>query len=379
MSEGDEPAPGWYESPDGRGLRYWDGSAWTDHRRAHPEPSSTHTDVEDDHRDPAAQPGPQSRVLIAAGLALAVAIGFVVLAIMDDGDDAQQVASSRPAETEGESTVRPPDEPPATATSMPSAEPPVASPSVEEFSGTVPSDRPALREVELQAGEALRMTVVPSRTGAASELAIAVALDDATAATWLESGEPFPRRFLDADNFFSDFYSSSLAGVPVNILRRTAYYFPPGDDPLSLSGPPNYFVYGRGWGAANDAGTWLQFVAPAEATYTLLISGYGDFDVVIERAPVRPDVLATIDSGSDSESFDQGPDPLFPYEGDAWLTIVESHLSFFFDEAFFRPEQFFSDYFSDDDGFTPGEDRPYGPTPEIRAEVQSIIDAGRGG
>jgi Protein of unknown function (DUF2510) len=29
-----EPEAGWYQDPDGSGLRYWDGAQWTEHRQA---------------------------------------------------------------------------------------------------------------------------------------------------------------------------------------------------------------------------------------------------------------------------------------------------------------------------------------------------------
>jgi hypothetical protein len=29
------PPPGWYEDPDGNGMRWWDGSDWTEHREQH--------------------------------------------------------------------------------------------------------------------------------------------------------------------------------------------------------------------------------------------------------------------------------------------------------------------------------------------------------
>ena len=37
MNSGQEPAPGWYQNPQGPGLRYWDGTQWTDHYRDAPE------------------------------------------------------------------------------------------------------------------------------------------------------------------------------------------------------------------------------------------------------------------------------------------------------------------------------------------------------
>src|SRR5947209_17975286 len=36
--EGNVVPAGWYEDPNGSGVRYWDGSAWTQHTAAHASP-----------------------------------------------------------------------------------------------------------------------------------------------------------------------------------------------------------------------------------------------------------------------------------------------------------------------------------------------------
>ncbi len=69
MSGTSYPPPGWYENPQGNGLRYWDGGRWTEHVQA---------------RDSAVQPSTTPRstavhVLLFIGLWLGIILVAVII------------------------------------------------------------------------------------------------------------------------------------------------------------------------------------------------------------------------------------------------------------------------------------------------------------
>jgi hypothetical protein len=112
------PPPGWYPDPHAPHLqRWWDGTAWTEHRRAPEAPTGPVPPP------PAGGTGRAKAVaLIAAGAVLVAAIvtGAVVLS-GDDGDGAETrtAPTSTPPATTG-----PPEPTPETSTSEPSADDP---------------------------------------------------------------------------------------------------------------------------------------------------------------------------------------------------------------------------------------------------------------
>ncbi|MER6345407.1 DUF2510 domain-containing protein [Streptomyces sp. NPDC001595] len=125
------PPPGWYRDPTApHAERWWDGTAWTDHRRA-PEPAG--------HPVPGPDvPGPPPPVTAGGGdarsraTALTVAAAVLVAAIVtgaiflkDDGENAgAPVASPTPAPTLAPTTTEPPAPSPSPTTSAPSADDP---------------------------------------------------------------------------------------------------------------------------------------------------------------------------------------------------------------------------------------------------------------
>ncbi|GHH19072.1 DUF2510 domain-containing protein [Streptomyces lanatus] len=123
------PSPGWYRDPSGPHLeRWWDGTAWTEHRRA-PEDTAPPAPGPQAHGSPATvqlTPGPPSAgggsgratkvvALIAAGAVLLTAIvtGVIVLGNDDGGeepDTAPTLAATEPVDRESASDTPTPSE-----------------------------------------------------------------------------------------------------------------------------------------------------------------------------------------------------------------------------------------------------------------------------
>jgi hypothetical protein len=129
------PPPGWYRDPSApHQERWWDGTTWTEHRRA---PETPAPPVPEGFGPPVA-PGPSSPssggrspvvALVVAGVVLVAAIvtGVVVLG-GSDGDGTEPAAAPTPA-----TTSAPAPEPSVPETSAPSAEDP--SVVVDELNG----------------------------------------------------------------------------------------------------------------------------------------------------------------------------------------------------------------------------------------------------
>ena len=72
------PAPGWYQDPSGPGLRWWDGTRWTEHHQpavAPPPPPAA----------PLAPAVPQQKwwhIPLLVGLGVVSSVGYIVLQIV---------------------------------------------------------------------------------------------------------------------------------------------------------------------------------------------------------------------------------------------------------------------------------------------------------
>ncbi len=127
------PPPGWYRDPKAPHLeRWWDGTAWTEHRRA-PGTSGPPVPTPPGPRSVGEVSGRRSKAvaLTAAGAVLATAIvtGAIVLGKDDDGAEANTaptLATSAPTSREPatDTTATPPTPTPSESTSEPSADDP---------------------------------------------------------------------------------------------------------------------------------------------------------------------------------------------------------------------------------------------------------------
>ncbi|CAM5746756.1 hypothetical protein [Streptomyces afghaniensis 772] [Streptomyces afghaniensis] len=115
------PPPGWYPDPHGPHLeRWWDGTAWTEHRRAPEAPKGPVPPP------PGGGTGRAKAVaLIAAGAVLVAAIVTGALVLGDDGDGAETrtAPTSAPPAPNGPSATTP-EASPSPSTSEPSADDP---------------------------------------------------------------------------------------------------------------------------------------------------------------------------------------------------------------------------------------------------------------
>jgi hypothetical protein len=126
------PPPGWYRDPSGPHLeRWWDGTAWTEHRRA-PEEAAPPVPPPGSPPQQAAGGNRTGAVaLTAAGVVLVAAVVTgTVLLVKDDGDTGTR-NSPRPAPTASSAT--PTDDPPSSSGSAAPAEDP--SRVVDELNG----------------------------------------------------------------------------------------------------------------------------------------------------------------------------------------------------------------------------------------------------
>lgn len=240
----------------------------------------------------------------------------------------------------------------------------------EQFHDTLTGEQPAVRRYELSAGTALRAFVKPVGDLAGDGFAVGIAIDDATFSTWDDAGvfTQESNQDLDptelTDRFYSDYDAVGDPAEFGHVIQRTAFVSP-GSGGVATEPVPRFFVAGRGWGSAAEHGTWVAYIAPADGTYLLLIDGLGDFEVSVDQRVLPDDVVS---DAAASGSFDQGPAALsdvFPYTGDAWVAVAGEQIDFLFDDSFFPVDDFFSDY---EDG-----PEPYGPTPEVKAEVEGYL------
>ncbi|MEU9190722.1 DUF2510 domain-containing protein [Streptomyces sp. NPDC048484] len=130
--------PGWYRDPSASHLeRWWDGTAWTEHRRT-PETQHQQPQQQPQQQGPYAPPYAQTVPMASSGgsgrakaIALTTAAAVLVAAIVTgavalSGDDGDGVPEARtgPTPTDSAPTSAPPSPAPSESTSKPSADDP---------------------------------------------------------------------------------------------------------------------------------------------------------------------------------------------------------------------------------------------------------------
>jgi hypothetical protein len=290
------------------------------------------------------------------GIAIAVVIGLLLLsstALSSSGDTSRDALDAAVAGGEGNQSGS--GEGDAGGGDDTSAS---NDPARGEFAGELTPDAPASRQIDLEAGEALRVWARPqvdrsdaSEDDDAGEMSLAIA------ATPPLAGELTAAGYFgdDADGlgdrdfaFFSAYDSTALDTTQYGtLLMWTAYQY---TDGARTYDPPFFGCYGRGWGAAAAQGTWLMFVAPASGAYSLLVSGWGPYEIHIDHQapPDQP-------TASTAPQFDTGDGGPLPYRDAAWEQLLGFHREFLFADDFYPSDGFFSDY--DDDR----PNRTYGP------------------
>jgi hypothetical protein len=207
-----------------------------------------------------------------------------------------------------------------------------------DFGGTLTSGGPASREIDLRAGEALRVWV---RLGDAREGERETDVHLAIADTPTLSDTLAAAGYFTDNGFFSDysdtgFYSDYAEIAPDRfggLLLRTEHGVATG-----WSEDPPWFWCGGG--GPGEHGAWLAFVAPVGGTYTLLVTGLGDYEIHLDTqaAPEMPATTA-------NEEFDEGASSSsVPYRGQRWRDLTYAHWDFLVDEEYFPDGDFFSDY-----------------------------------
>ena len=240
----------------------------------------------------------------------------------------------------------------------------------ETLTGEVPLERPAVRAIDLQAGEALRLYAVsgPEPSASSKGMSLAIGVDPAQFQEWSLYLSQFTETTLDEWEYdtggflTSDYYmenSDNASQFAAAVLTHTRFEPPPvvdlGWDPVNF-----YAASARGLGPGT--GAWLQFVAPATATYQILVGGEGEFSLTFEtRLP--PELSVVVPS---ENTFDEGPGADNPFilaeDAAAFYGVVKHHLDFLFDESFY-----------DDDFVSTRNDHPYGPTPQVRAFIDVYL------
>lgn len=95
------PEAGWYPNPEGAGLRWWDGTAWTSHVHVD---DSAHSPAAATEHAPIGGHRPSGRTLaLAAALIVAVAVAAFLLLRSSDEDSSTTAPASTTAPTQVES------------------------------------------------------------------------------------------------------------------------------------------------------------------------------------------------------------------------------------------------------------------------------------
>lgn len=237
----------------------------------------------------------------------------------------------------------------------------------QTFSGNLgQTNHAAVRWISLKAGDALKGFIEPQQKHTAI-FAIGIAIRQPVFSAW-QADQSF---YSDSSSFFSDtpyFFSDTPAppGTAGMVILHRSSWYPPGDifgQNFSTS-PPRFFVSGRPWDGEPAGGTWFMLVAPATASYGLLIADDTQpFTVTLQTHP-RPSVQSSTSSSTNQfDTSSAGPGP-FPYTGTEWASVVRSQMPWLFAHGFFPTNSFVGRTLSPHN---------YGPTPALQHQIASAL------
>lgn len=212
-----------------------------------------------------------------------------------------------------------------------------------EAEGTFDPAAPFIQMIELQAGDAVRATLI-STSGEYPEpgsdfgygLSLAVAVPEELAGPldigdWIDGG-------FSNDNFFSDYPRDEdwqAVGLPSpyeTVARQYDVVWASDDGLLWRDSPPQYACAGRLEASGPAVAAWAVFVAPTTATYTVIAAGLGDFELVVDVQPAEA-----------AESTGAAELPAEPgefFETADYESLVAAHQEFLFDPDFYPADRF---------------------------------------
>ena len=237
----------------------------------------------------------------------------------------------------------------------------------QTFSGDLgQTNHAAIRWISLKAGDALKGFIEPQHKHAAI-FAVGIAIREPVFSAW-QSDQSF---YSDSSSFFSDtpyFFSDTPAppGTEGMVILHRSSWYPPGDifgQNYSTS-PPRFFVSGRPYDGEPAGGTWFMFVAPATASYGVLIADDTQpFTVTLQTHPRPSAQSSTPRSTNQFDTSSAGPGP-FPHTGTEWASVVRSQMSWLFAQGFFPANSFVGRTLSPHN---------YAPTPALQNQVESAL------
>lgn len=190
------------------------------------------------------------------------------------------------------------------------------------------------RSYPMVAGEAIRVVVTPSST-LEPVVGLAVRATPETAELFTDFYGGLSEVSGLFENFFSDEPSFDYRN-PEPFVGRFGYIIASSDGAY----PTETLAGGNTHSPGHIA--WLQFIAPFDGTYTLLIHGEdqttGAYEAMVETRKPPADLVKgnTFDESGVASLDDTSIDK-----------VVEYHRPFFDDARFFPSSKLFSDYFSD--------------------------------
>jgi len=306
MSSEGGPEPGWYVDPHGRHAhRWWDGRTWTDQVA---DDGRTTVDAPDAAAPPAEDAGGGHLsvgllavvvvLLAAAGILAAVAFGG------DDGDSTASSASSSSDEGEEESEDDGDDG------------------LVSE--GAISGDQRAVVEgIDLEAGDAVRVVVDSDDLDATVQLAVeADALTDGFRGLLASGGDQdlVEERLARQAEILVGNISDGVSDEVIDFEDLEAMTDLLGDRVEGYDDAGYAFLGTDRSGSGEPEG--LQFVAPVDGQYALVVSGYtgseGDYEATVE-------VVGNDDTGLDDDEIDYLD----------YLALYAEHLDAFCDDDFY--------------------------------------------
>ena len=275
-------------------------------------------------------------LVFAAGSIVAGCSGVDPDVLGDAVDVADPALPTRPAEP----TLPPQLTPPAVASAG---------------TGVFPGDSgavPIVHQVDLAAGDALRVwatstdpaTEDPLDRGISIGVAVPVPVwDDLVAGDVI--GNPDYRANFFSDYGFDDDDPSTYTFDP-DVFGALVHWTSGGGSAQyeASANPPLYTCAARGREPDPVQGSWLVFVAPADATYSIWMLWPGPYELHVDTSPAPK----TVPAGTGE----------YPFVDQAWVDVVTAHYAFLFDASAYPPDQFIAE----DDG----ELVPFGP--DVSAE-----------